>query len=51
MPPDSETETEMPALDMDEQLSRAALDYHRLPTLLSSFARSQLADPGQEQRH
>jgi len=26
-------------------------DYHRLPTLLSSFARSQLADPGQEQRH
>jgi len=32
MPPDSETETEMPALDMDEQLSRAALDYHRLPT-------------------
>ena len=26
-------------------------DYHRLPTLLNSFARSQLTDPGQEQRH
>jgi two-component system, OmpR family, response regulator len=26
-------------------------DYHRLPTLLSSFARSQVTDPGQEQRH
>jgi two-component system, OmpR family, response regulator len=26
-------------------------DYHRLPTLLSSFARSQPTDPGQDQRH
>jgi len=26
-------------------------DYHRLPTLLSSFARSQGAEPGREQRH
>jgi malate dehydrogenase (oxaloacetate-decarboxylating)(NADP+) len=33
-PPNSEPATEMPvtATEVDEQLSRSALDYHRLPT-------------------
>ena len=30
-PPNSEPATDMPATTVDEQLSRAALDYHRLP--------------------